>query len=189
MPGKLQKGSIASELFETLLNEVDDWFFICSHPHAVFYTLGNVESARTMLIRKEQKWRNFDKRRIHLELKRLHARKLIQIRKKGDKLLFSLTCDGIQEALKQKIRQKKQKLSRNLNCYVSFDIPKHSNNVRWALRQLLKNANFRMIHQSLWCSNKNVGKEIAELVKILKAEGWIHVFEAIPLTNQSKHKK
>lgn len=189
MPPKLRIGSLTYQLFQNILSEADDLLFICSNPQAVFYTLGDVESAKLMLARKEQKLHRMSQKKIRQAFQRLEKRKLIQLRKEGNKILFFLMNDGMELALKQKIQKEKRKLPDGLKCYVSFDIPQHANSVRWALRELLKRSDFKMVHLSLWSTDKDVGKEIAELVKILKAELWIQVFEARSLTQQQKNKK
>lgn len=186
MPGKFQSQSLSSRIFESILIEAGDLLFLFSNPQAVFYTMGDVEAARSMLARKEEKLRRVNKKEMQQVFRRLEKQKLIRIQKKGNQLFYFLTEDGIQEGLKQTIQKKKKTLQNGLRCYISFDIPEKASAVRWALRKLLKTANFKMIHFSLWASKFDVGKEIALLIKIMKAEEWVHVFEAKALTGTRK---
>ena len=188
MPGRLRSKSLTSQILNIFITEVDDLLFLFSHPHAVLRTVGDVESARLMLIRKEKKLKRINKQKIQQALVRLESQKLIQIHKMGNQIFYFLTENGIQEGLKQVIQNKKQKLPNGLQCYVSFDIPEKVSSVRWALRKLLKSADFKMVHLSLWGSKYNVGKEMACFIKSINAEMWVHVFEARSLTQKTKNK-
>ena len=189
IPGKLRSKSLTSQIFEIFLREADDLIFLFYNPQAVLRTAGDVESARLMLIRKEKKLQRVNKPKIKQALTRLESQKLIRVHKMGNQMFYFLTEKGIQEGLKQVIQKKKKRLPNNLLCCVSFDIPEKANSVRWALRKLLKNSNFKMIHLSLWGSKYDVGKEMALFIKTINAEAWVQVFEAKPLTQRPKDKK
>ena len=170
MPGKLRSKSLTSQIFDVFIAEVDDLFFLFSNPQAVLRTVGDIDSARLMLVRKEKKFQRVNKQRIRQSLTRLESQKMIRIHKMGNQIFYFLTEDGIQEGLKRAIQNKKQKLPHDLQCYVSFDIPEKATSVRWALRKLLKSADFKMVHLSLWGSKYDVGKEMACFIKTINAE-------------------
>ncbi|MBI4713707.1 hypothetical protein HY771_00760 [Candidatus Uhrbacteria bacterium] len=186
MSKSISSNSIPSRIFDILLSEADDLLFLFYHPHAVLRTIGNVESARNMLVRKERNLQRIKKTEINQSLQRLKSQKLLRISKKGDEIFLFLTENGIKEGLKRAIQKKKQRLAGKRRCYVSFDIPEQASSTRWALRKLLKDSRFKMIHLSLWSSEFDVGKEMAVLIKIMKAEAWVHVFEAKALTSINK---
>jgi DNA-binding transcriptional regulator PaaX len=189
MSKNIASNSIPSKIFDVLLSEADDLLFLFYHPHAVLRTVGNVESARNMLARKERNLQRIKKSEINQSIRRLKTQKLLRINKKGNEIYFFLTESGIKEGLKRSIHKKKQRLIGKRRCYISFDIPEQASSTRWALRKLLKDSHFKMIHLSLWSSEFDVGKEMAVLIKIMKAETWVHVFEARALTSINKKTK
>ncbi|MBI2475495.1 hypothetical protein HYV69_03670 [Candidatus Uhrbacteria bacterium] len=189
MSKNISSNSVPSRIFDVLLSEADDLLFLFHHPHAVLRTVGNIESARNMLARKERNLQRIKKTEINQALQRLNSQKLLRISKKGNEIYFFLTENGIKEGLKRTIQKKKQRLAGKRRCYVSFDIPEQASSTRWALRKLLKDSHFKMIHLSLWSSEFDVGKEMAALIKIMRAETWVHVFEARALTSINKKSK
>lgn len=113
-------------------------------------------------------------------LKRLQNQKLIELNKRGEKFFISLTKDGVLDALQNRIIAKEELLPGNKVCLVSFDFPIKLDRNRNSFRDLLRRADFSMRHQSVWITRNDVVREMAMLVKILKAEDWIHVYLAEP---------
>ncbi len=108
-------------------------------------------------------------------LARLQAKKLLKLSKQGEQLMFSLSQKGVEEVLKQRIVETKKRLPKGCLCYVSFDIPKKMVSVRYILMALLKRVEFVMAHQSLWVTHKDVGEDLASLVRLMGAHDLIHV--------------
>ena len=103
-------------------------------------------------------------------------------------MYVQLTEKGIISALREQIAQTKTKLPKGQACYVSFDIPQPVRSLRSLLRIVLKESTFHMLHQSLWVSLYGVGKPMALLVTLLKAEEWVHVFVGTVMTNEKPKK-
>ena len=91
--------------------------------------------------------------------------------------MFRLTEKGRLAAIKDVIRIA-CKNDNGKRVLVSFDIPKQENAVRVRLRYVLKDLGFNLVQQSLWSSDKDIGKIMRQLVFDLGAEKWVHVFEA-----------
>ncbi len=113
--------------------------------------------------------------------KRLVEQELIKLEEKGDKIFVSLTSRGRVEALKDRIVNTEDRLLNGQVCLVSFDIPEHIRNIRWHIRQLLKEAGFEMLHKSLWQSYGDVVTDFSTLIKSLDIQDWVKVFRADPV--------
>jgi len=115
---------------------------------------------------------------------RLNAQKclvelgLLKLETVGGRIFISLTAKGKVEAMKNRIINTTKKFSADRLCLVSFDIPEHIRNIRWHIRQLLKRADFEMVHKSLWKSTKDVSDDFALLIKELDIQDWVHVYIA-----------
>ncbi len=114
-------------------------------------------------------------RRAKYELKR---QKYLEIKNKGDEVVFELTHKGVVEALKQKILSTEEKLPNNEFCLVSFDIPENTKKTRRVFRDFLKRAGFHQEHLSVWRNDTDVIRPLVELVKILKIEKWVKIYQA-----------
>lgn len=121
----------------------------------------------------KRSWNSPQERQALMQLAR---QQYVALRKKGQDLFVELTEKGSQEALKKTIVEKKADLPRGTYCYVSFDIPEDVRHLRDAMRLLLKDARFNMVHQSLWYTRRDVADELAQLISNLKAEKFVNVF-------------
>lgn len=106
----------------------------------------------------------------------------VETRRDGETLYIRLTQKGVQQALRQTVIEKTALLPKGEYVYVSFDLPESVRALRDAFRLILKDARFRMIHQSLWYTTRDVGTELAQLVEELEATKYIHVFQGRWLT-------
>ena len=88
-----------------------------------------------------------------------------------------ITTKAQHNFLMRAIVDSKKKLQ-GKNCYVSFDIPLKHKKVRDGLRRLLKKADFKMVHHSLWKTDKDVARFIAMWVAMHEAQDYIKVFVA-----------
>jgi len=107
----------------------------------------------------------------------LRRKKFIETRKLGNRIMFRLTEKGRVAVIKDVIRVSGKLDGRGL-VMVSFDIPKQENAVRVRLRYALKDLGFKLVQQSLWVSDKDVGKIMKRLIADIGAEKWVRVFEA-----------
>lgn len=122
--------------------------------------------------------KEYEEREARRLLWRLKQRELITTRKRGNEVIIKLTDKGKIEALKLIILNKKTKLPAGTCCLVSFDIPEVTKKTRWFLRHFLKEAKFRLIHRSVWSSNRAITNELRSLVRELKIDDWVKIFEA-----------
>ena len=105
----------------------------------------------------------------------LRARKCVEIRKQGDKLLYVLTDKGTLAGLKDQIRLAGKRNDGKI-LLVSFDIPEQEHVARARLRYVLKDCGFERIQHSLWGSVMDVEKQVFALVKEMDAGKWIRIF-------------
>lgn len=178
MPKGLRIGFLPATILYAVLNELGDTLFTMTRPSAVRYTGYDVEAARKMLERKERRYRQLGQTKYSQALGRLEKQNYLKLVQDGEKVLISLTDDGITLGLKRVICAQKKNLTRGQLCCVSFDIPQSAKDVRPLLRNLLKASGFIMLQQSLWCSRKDVTKQLAAFIRMIGAERWVYVFEA-----------
>jgi DNA-binding transcriptional regulator PaaX len=174
MPRGLKKRSKPRTLLDELIvsiENLDDYF---NHPSEILYA-GSLEA-----FQERRRWKETSRRRA--ALKSLETQKFIEIRRRGNRMYVQLTEKGCLHALRERIRSSHKSLPKGHWCYVSFDIPQHVQRFRSLLRDVLKDARFRMRHQSLWISDRDVGDDMARFVKALRAEDWIHVSVGKALT-------
>ncbi len=110
--------------------------------------------------------------------KRLVEQELIKLEEKGEKIRISLTRRGRIEVLKQSIVETKKQLPEGKYCLISFDIPEHTRNIRWMIRHLLKEADFEIVHLSLWKSKKDVVGDLVMLINEIGASEWVKIYLA-----------
>ena len=111
-------------------------------------------------------------------LARLKKKKWIQQRKRGQELILELTSEGTIYALGQKIVAAKKKLAKGKICLISFDIPESARKARNTLRKIFKDGEFDCIHHSAWATDKDIGRDMKTLIRLLKIEDWVSVFFA-----------
>ncbi len=119
-----------------------------------------------------------DKERIYQyrRLQYLKRKKWIKIKKTEEGLLCSLTQVGKKELQRREIIKKKEKLPAGQKCLVMFDIPEDARSGRHALRQFLKNADFKRIQLSVWESDRDIGEEVKKFIKRAGVSKWVIVF-------------
>lgn len=101
----------------------------------------------------------------HLEEKRI-----------GEKLTQRLSDDDVAEAIRVRLLTKQELLPAGLVCAISYDIPECQRDVRDKLRYFLKQIGCRIVHQSLWKTNRDLIRELRELFSVKGAEKWIKIF-------------
>lgn len=148
--------------------------------------VGGVQEYEEMLRWKKVGIKSIEINKIKKAIKRLETKKFIQIKKDGECLFIKLLDNGIETVLKKKIIEKQTRLPKGIYCYISFDIPERVRQARWALRSLLKRADFYMIHQSLWYTPRDVTEELVALVSILKIQQWIQIIKGESLTTLNR---
>jgi len=113
-------------------------------------------------------------KRAYLHLKQ---RKLIITENRNNEITTNLSNKGLQRALLISIRSAQQ-LPEGLSYLVIFDFPESARESRDHFRRALKNADMNQLQLSAWITKKDVGEELAELVRTLKITDWVKVFLA-----------
>ena len=74
-----------------------------------------------------------------------------------------------------------EKLPENGQLLVVFDIPEERKMMRHEFRRLLKRLDFQYVQQSVWMSDLDHRKVLAEAVKKLELKDCVKVYEAAPI--------
>lgn len=82
------------------------------------------------------------------------------------------------EELKRKLPTRHYKLGGSTRLtIISFDIPEKLRNKRDWLREVIKNLNFSMVHQSVWVGKSRIPKELIEDLDSLRILDYVEIFE------------
>ena len=111
-------------------------------------------------------------------IKELKKQELVAISEKGDKIIFSISDKAKFKLLKDDVKFGSEFLPKGKVCLVSFDIPEHVRASRNVLRHFLKEADFELVHQSVWRSPYDVVEPLRELIDKLGIEDWVKVYLA-----------
>lgn len=111
-------------------------------------------------------------------LRQLKQRKYIEMKTKGNEILYRLTKKGITEVMLSKIKRQSKLLPKDNFCIICFDIPVAVNDLRWALRRFLKMAGFERLQKSVWYTNRDICDLANIYIKNIKAEDWVKVISA-----------
>lgn len=112
-------------------------------------------------------------------LKRLQERKLVALRKEGNRVIAKLTQSGKVKALQTIIRFSVPDLADAKICLVSFDFPESARAARNNFRYFLKKTGFRFVQGSVWSIGKDARVQIRELIRILKISKWVEVYTVV----------
>lgn len=182
------KGQIITKILEFLENEVIDSnidFIDAILSSGYGASMGKIEYEYQKRRRKSEKIKTeyqdykIKRNRLNKFLSKLKNDGLIK-EVENEKNKFIITKEG-----KNKLQQIKNKLSTDNyeiekqegSIIISFDIPEGLRKKRYWLREVLKNLNFKMIHQSFWVGNTKIPRQlIIDLEKINILE-YIEVFE------------
>jgi hypothetical protein len=107
----------------------------------------------------------------------LKRRRLIETRRVGGRAAFRLTNAGQLLLLKQRMRFSKP-LRGDTFCLISFDIPQQARMSRHALRNFLRGAGFRPVHQSAWVSDRDVFDDLLRAVELSGISRWATIYAA-----------
>lgn len=184
----MAKGQILNKILEFLENEVIDSnidFIDAILSSGYGASMGKIEYEYQRRRRKSEKIKGeyedykIKRNRLNKFLSKLKNDGLIKEVENG-KNKFILTKDG-----KNKLKQIKNKISpdnyeiekQERSVIISFDIPEPLRKKRYWLREVLRNLNFKMIHQSFWVGNTKIPKQfIVDLAKMNILE-HVEIFE------------
>lgn len=118
-----------------------------------------------------------ERKRRKMALYRLRRNRLLKTKIIAGKLLVALTEQGINQVLRQRILLAPETEGEEL-CLVTFDIPEVQRKARVAMRCFLKGIGFERIHLSVWASKKHVASDLATLLKRMRKDRWVRIYEA-----------
>ena len=119
----------------------------------------------------EENDRLFQQRRRYKALHHLQRKKYVEMKKRGNDVLWRFTSDGAAKALRYRI----ENCSTNIHqwYYIFFDIPEAARDLRDEFRNLLKKSGFVFIQRSVWATNKDVKNDLMLLCQITGIEPWV----------------
>jgi hypothetical protein len=122
------------------------------------------------LLKKDLEWKKYRQK-----LYQLRRSKYIELERVGDSLRLKLTGGGRLTGLTDRIRIS-GRLPEGEVCLVSFDIPENHRSMRLRMRRFLKRCGFRMRHESLWSSDRDVSLPILQAIKEMGSEKWVQIY-------------
>lgn len=150
----------------------DDMEFARRFPYASLGG-GSIREARYYY---EDLSREIEERQRKRALRILRARKLIIVRKEGDRAIYGLTEAGKAAALRSTIKYSPRRLPAGKTLVISFDIPEAARNARYAFRRFLKKSGFAYVHGSVWSTDRDIGREMVLLAQSSKVDKWVKIF-------------
>ncbi|MBI5466037.1 MAG: CRISPR-associated endonuclease Cas2 [Candidatus Kerfeldbacteria bacterium] len=125
-----------------------------------------------------------DVRQALYDLKR---KQYVIARRIGSRLELALTSKGVAVTVSQRLLQAKEH-SKGICTVVIFDIPRSENAARRRFRWFLRQGGFTKLQQSVWVSRRIVRKPLMDLVRKLKLQSWVNVFDAGNFLNYPRFK-
>ena len=131
-----------------------------------------------------------EKQHFYNLMYRLHNQGLVTKEKQGIKTMLTITKKGIEKmrAFKKIILQKNnkekpriaprdyQKIKSPSSIIISFDIPEKEKYKRAWLRSVLRNLNYKILHESVWIGNTIPPKELLDDCRRMNMIQYIHIF-------------
>ncbi len=133
-----------------------------------------------------QRWEASKKRREqYLALKRLEKRRLIKLRKEGQRLYVSLTNVGRIEALLASMKECRELYPDGEYCMIIYDVPEDIRRIRGTIRRLVKTLAFRQLQRSVWVTRHKIHRSLSEYLLATKSDKYIKVFTVRNLDAES----
>jgi len=178
--GSLNKGSYTQRTLNHVIQDIERMEKKSSYQKRARSGDFGIRASRRALTMSKEKYQSYlDKK----QLRTLIKNQLIETEKQGNQIILRLTSHGETEGLKSHIVSCNDAYPEGSSCLVTFDIPEHIKKVRDMFRYFIKQAGFRQIHRSVWESDKRVALMLTKLIRSLKAEKWIKVYEAKQVTD------
>jgi len=117
-----------------------------------------------------------EKKRLRLNASYLRGQKLIQESRRGAQLLLTLTDEGRRQLLRAELLRAPKRRD-NLFTIVIFDIPESERTSREFFRRFIREIGFQKIQQSVWATDRDVGRALIQFVRIHKLAAWINILE------------
>jgi virulence-associated protein VapD len=162
----------ADKILVELIEQYEDYNFL--YFHGVGYDR-SVRDARYAHNAYEGRKKDRERKQA---IKRLRQRKLVKLRKEGDRVILALTRNGKIKALEAAITASEKYFPDEKICLVSFDFPEAARDARRHFRIFLKSVGFKYVQGSVWSTKKDVAVILCELIILLKISNWVEVFTA-----------
>ncbi len=107
----------------------------------------------------------------------------VRARRIGDRLEVCLTADGHARVLRDRLRAIKIRLNNGEIWIVIFDFPESERARRDQWRHFLKWLGMKYMQKSVWYTDRDIGREIAEMVRRGGLGEWIQVLKAQKITS------
>lgn len=114
------------------------------------------------------------RRDIVRRARELRRRGLLEARRTGSRLRYSLTQQGEASLLKEAIRRSPLREDRR-SVLVMFDVPEREKLSRECLRNMLKRSGFTRLQQSVWATRKDAAPILTKWVILHDLQEWVHV--------------
>ncbi|MBU0531748.1 MAG: hypothetical protein ABIG32_03965 [Candidatus Uhrbacteria bacterium] len=131
--------------------------------------MGFTQNEVNAMLADQPKWR------VSREMKRLSDRGFLKAMKQGEEMQHKLTTDGATLVLRELISRNRKTLSKGTLCYLIFDIPEAAKDTRYVFRQIISDANFKMVQRSVWSSQYDVAENLSKIIKLTGMEKWAKV--------------
>jgi DNA-binding transcriptional regulator PaaX len=136
------------------------------HPFSSVHTL-------SMYTEDDERIRRLAERRR--EIWRLRQRRWITEHREGNRVIQELTTNGRIAALEVVMKQTTAILPDDQRWTIAFDFPEGARAARQLFRRSLKRIGCTLDQLSVWHTNKDIGREMQEFVRLLKLTRWVHI--------------
>lgn len=171
-------------LKDQAVNQMDFWDAVLASGYGasmskIDYEYNKIRRAREIeqLTRAELANR---RKRLGVYLSKMKHDGLIQETAEGKTAIIKITRKGKAKLalLSRRLPERKYKSqTQNKFTIISFDIPEKMRRKRDWFREVIRNLQFRMIHQSVWVGKTKIPRELVEDLENLKILEFVEVFE------------
>lgn len=106
----------------------------------------------------------------------------VRARRIGNRLEVCITADGVHRVWRDRLKAVTQRLGGGWVYIIIFDFPESERSRRGQWRQFLKWLGVRYLQKSVWYTDREIGEELARMVKREGLDEWVHVLKAQILT-------
>lgn len=108
-------------------------------------------------------------------LNQLKRSNYVRTKKIGDRLIISLTQKGLSSNIVNLLKLAKPNSSGTYTVII-FDIPETQRVARRQFRLLLRQGNFKKLQQSVWVSQADTYKIMADFIVSAKLKPWVNLY-------------
>lgn len=112
----------------------------------------------------------------------LARKRYIKTRRIGDRLEVCLTADGEARVLRDRLAAIKARLGGGWVWLVTFDFPESERMRRDQWRRYLRWLGMKYLQKSVWCTDRDIGRELALMIHRGGLGEWIQILFALKIT-------